>query len=244
MSKILKVILGVVGVTLLLLVGAGVYLSRNLPQIIKDVVESQAPQITGTDVTLAGVQIIYGTGRVIVQDLVIKNPVGFRSSHAFWLNKLVIQINIPSVFEDVLVIDELAIEKANIIAEQTGSSLETNLQVIANSSKNTGDRSKKASTSETPAKKIIIREFRFTGNSIDLISQQWGNRTIPVPDLILKDIGAKEGGLTPDQLSQRIIKMVTRQANQAAKNELKRLAKDTLGGKIKDTLSSFLGGSE
>jgi len=238
MGKLLKVVLSTVAIVLLLLLGSGVYLSRNLPEIIKGIVEKEAPQVTGTDVTLGGVQIIYGTGRVVVKDLVIKNPTGFSSPHAFWLHKLVFQISIPSVFRDVVVIDELSIENANIIAEQAGNSLKTNLQVIADHAKNATGNAKNSPSDSAP-KKVIIREFRFTGNSIDLVSEQWGDRTIAIPDLVLNDIGKKEGGLTPDQLSQRIIKLVTRQANEAAKAELKELAKNTITGKIKDKLDSI-----
>jgi len=239
MSKILKIVLSTVAIVLLLLVGSGVYLSRNLPDIIKGIVEKEAPQVTGTDVTLGGVQIIYGTGRVVVKDLVIKNPTGFSSPHAFWLHKLVFQISIPSVFQDVVVIDELSIENANIIAEQAGNSLKTNLQVIADHAKSATGNAKNPPSDSAP-KKVIIREFRFTGNSIDLVSEQWGDRTIAIPDLVLNDIGKKkEGGLTPDQLSQHIIKLVTRQANEAAKEELRELAKSTITGKIKDKLGGF-----
>lgn len=248
MSKILKVLAATLFVIFLLLVGSGIYLSRNFPVIIKNVVEKEAPRITGTDITLGDIQIIYGTGRIVVKDLVIKNPTGFTSPHAFWLHKLVFQLSIPSVFQDVVVINELSIEDANIIAEQAGDSLRTNLQVIADHAKSTTGSNKKPpiSSSDSPSKKIIIKEFRFIGNSIDLVSQQWGDRTIPIPDLVFNDIGEKEGGLTPDQLSQRIIRLVTHQASEAAKDELKRIAKeqarDTINGKIKEKLSELFGG--
>lgn len=244
MGKILKAVLSTVVVVLILLVGSGAYLSRNLPEIIKSAVEKEAPLVTGTEVTLGGIQIIYGTGRVAVKDLVIKNPSGFTSPQAFWLHKLVFQISIPSILEDVVVIDEFSIENAKIIAEQAGSSLKTNLQVIADHAKSARASTKKSPASGPAAKKIIIKQFRFTGNSIDLVSEQWGDRAIPIPDLILNDIGVKEGGLTTDQLSLHIIKLVTQQANEAAKDELKRVAKQTIGSKIKDKLSSFLGGGE
>jgi len=239
MGKTFKILLGAFVVVLLLLVGSGVYLSRHLPGIIKNVVENEAPQVTGTEVTLGGVQIIYGTGRVVVKDLVIKNPSGFTSPHAFWLHKLVLQISIPSVLGDVIIIDELFIQNVNIIAEQTGNSLRTNLQVIADHAKKSKRNSMESSSSDPSPKKVIIKHFRFAGNSIHLVSERWGDRTIPIPDLILSDIGEKEGGLTPDQLNQYIIKRVTLQANEAVQGELKQLAKSTITGKIKEKLGGL-----
>jgi hypothetical protein len=250
MKKALKIVLVVFVALLLLLVGFGVYLGRNLPSIIKTVVEEQAPKVTGTEVSLGGVQIIYGTGLVVVKDLIIKNPPGFTSPHAFWLHKLAFQINIPSVFQDVVIIDEFTLEKINIIAEQVGTSLETNLQVISDNAKASTPASSKQSkgATSTPSKpvKLIIKEFRFVANSVELLSEQWGGRTIAIPDIVLKDIGAKENGLTPDQLSQRIIQLITRHANDALKVELKRLAKEkakeSITGKIKEKWGSLFGG--
>lgn len=244
MNKIFKVLASVLFVLLLLLVGSGAYLSRNLPAVIKGLVEQELPQITGTEVTLGGVQIIYGTGRVVINDLVIKNPVGFKGPYAFWLHKMAFQIHIPSVFQDVVVIDEFSIEKTTIIAEQAGTSLRTNLQVITDHAIKGAGPSKQEAATDTAVRKLILKEFRFTGNSIDLVSPQWGDQTIAIPDLIFNDIGLKEGGLTQNQLSQRMIKLVTQQANQAVKEELKQLAKSSITGKIKDKLSRFLGRDE
>ena len=223
MTKTTKIILGVAAVLLLAVISAGLYLSRNLPSIVKNAVETYAPQTTGTPVKLERVRFNFMTGSVTLKNFVVKNPQGYRSDHAFQFNGLVFRLDLSTVFKKVIVIREFSIDGANIIAEQRGLNLNTNLQQIAAHAQKANPPH--ADKSEPGMqRRLIVSQLVFANNTVDLVSEPLGSRKIRLPDIVLKNIGEKEGGLTPDQMTQRITQLVTAQVSNAVKAELKKLA--------------------
>jgi hypothetical protein len=251
MKSLIKVILLFFVAIITVLIGGGIYLSRNLPEIITRSVEEYGPKATGTAVTLDDIQIIYGTGRVALKNLVVKNPPGYKTDHAFQLGKMVFQLNPASIFDEAIVIDHFTLSDASIIAEQAGTRIRTNLQEIAEHARQQGRRTERsarrnveqADSDAAAPVKLIVDELRLTGNSVDLVTEHWGNRQLEMPDIIFKDIGRKEGGLTPDQLTQRIIELVTQEASKVAMDELKEMAKekarDKISTKVKNVFNSL-----
>lgn len=238
MSKLMKILVGIVGVLLLVFLGAGFYLSRNLPHFVKEAVETYAPKTTGTPVKLDAVGFNYMTGTVTLKHFVVGNPVGYSTDHAFQFDALKFRLDLSTVFKKVIVIREFRIDGANIIAEQQGSLTHTNLQDIADHAKSVSPPEEPASAkSKKHQPKLILDKLAFTDNTVDLVSESFGSRKIKMPDIVINDIGKKEGGLTPDQMTQRITQLVTEQVSNAVKDELKQMAiekgKDTLMDKVK-----------
>jgi len=253
--KVLKILSVVVLLLVIAVAGGAYYLSRNLPQIVTDLVEKHGSEATGTAVTLGDIDFNFLSGRVALQDLVIANPKGFTTPNAFELNNLVFHINLKSLTEEVVNIEEFKIEGVSITAEQVGKSLKTNLQTISDNVKRQNRTNQQAAKKKTAPKEedtgstggteplVIVQKFDFTDNSLDLVSEQWGDRTINIPSIELRDIGKKEGGLTPEQLTTQVMEAITSQANEAVKRELRTMAeeeaKKKLSSKVKDKFNSW-----
>ncbi len=246
MGKVLKLLLVLIFLIALALGGAAFYLSKNINQIVIDTVETYGPQATGTAVSLAGVDVQLLNGRVGLNELVVANPPGYTTAHAIRLDNLVFHVDLNSVLGDVVTIEEFTITGANIIAEQTGTSTNTNLQAIANNAKRgQGKSSAPAPQQEESAApqreiKLVVNQLNFVGNSVDLVSEQLGDRTITIPDLQLADLGKAEGGLTPEQLGQQVMAIISQQASDAVQKEIEVALKQELEKKAKEKVSSKL----
>lgn len=239
MTKTSKIILAALALLLLAIGAAGFYLSRNLPTIVKNAVETYAPQTTGTAVKLERVRFNFMTGSVTLKNFVVKNPRGYRSDHAFQFDGLVFRLDLSTVFKKVIVIREFSIDGANIIAEQRGLNTNTNLQQIAAYAQKANPPTQKSDPGVQ--QKLIVRQLVFANNTVDLVSEALGARKIKLPDIVLKDIGEQEGGLTPDQMTQRITQLVTAQVSNAVKAELKKLAVEKGKETVMDKVQSWFG---
>jgi len=247
MSKVAKIILGVCAVLLLIVIAAGIYLSRNLPHLVKEAVETTAPKTTGTPVTLGGVHFNFMTGTVTLSNFVVGNPPGFSTDHAFRFDKLKFQIDLATVFKKVIVIREFRIDDSNIIAEQKGSITNTNLRAIADHASHampppeSEPKNTKAAAKPKASPKLILKKLVFSNNTVDVVSEVIGPHKIKLPDIVLKDIGRAEGGLTPDQMTQRITQLVTQQVSDAVKEELKKVAREKGKEAVVDKIKSWFG---
>ena len=86
--------------------------------------------------------------------------------------------------------------------------------------------SAKPAASEQPAEasggsnvRLIIEKISFVNNDASLISSQWGEKTLKIPDINLSNIGKKENGLSPEQLGPAILQPLLKQAKKAAQKE-------------------------
>jgi len=241
MNKTAKFIVGLTAVLLFSAVVTGFYLSRHLPSIVKQAIETYGPKTTGTPVKLDRVRFNFITGSVTLKNFVVSNPKGYTTNHAFQFDDLVFTLDLSTVFKKVIVIRRFNIDGASIIAEQRGSITHTNLKEISDHADIVNAADDKANNKKFGMQqKLIVSHLIFSNNTVDLVSETFGSRKIKLPDIILNDIGKKEGGLTPDQMTQRITRLVTIQVSNAVQEELKKMAvekgKDTAISKVKSWL--------
>lgn len=225
---------------LLLVIGASIYISINIGSIARHAIETQGSKTTGTTVRLGGAHFVFLTGRIGLSNLEIANPAGFKTPKAFQMQSLVLQVSLPTLLDDVVVIRELSIDGARITVEQVGASLKTNLQVIADHAKSASGPASAKSGGGKPVK-LIVEQLAFTGNEVELVSERWGEQQLTIPDMTFRNLGKKEGGLTPDQLSQRIMVLVTREANSAVRHELEVIARQKVRTGVTDKLKEKMG---
>jgi hypothetical protein len=239
--KIFKIL----GVLLLLVVlalgGAAFYLSQNINRLITDTVETSASATTGTPVTLGAVNVALQKGRVELGDLVVANPSGFNTSHAFRLDNFSIQLDLGTLMDEVIYLDELTIDGANVIAEQQGMSKETNLHVIQGNVNKHAAQSGGASTEgeAKPEIKLVVRSLNIVNTQGSLVSEKAGELTLAIEDYNGTNVGEAQGGMTPDQLSEHIINQITSRSRDAAAAELQERIKKKFGEKIKDKFNSL-----
>ena len=216
---------------------------QNIDQIIKVAIETVGPRVTGTAVTLDTVKLELTSGRGELHGLQIDNPKGYSSEYAFYLGEIALQVDPKSLAGDVIVIKEVLVDGAKLIAEQKDLK-EFNLQDLMD---HMSQGSTKPVASEEPPEasgdsnvRIIIEKISFLNNDARLISSQWGKKTLKIPDINLSNIGKQENGLSPEQLGPAIFQPLLKQAKKAVKKELEALAREKAEKKLNEKMDEKL----
>ena len=211
---------------------------QNLDDIIKAVIEKVGSDVAKTEVTVSSVEFTLQEGRGVIRGLKIANPPGYQSSHAFAMNEVAVQIEPGSLSGPVIVINEVTIDGATLVAEQKG--LGTNLKELLDGMNAGAEPAQPAPADTAPAGEevhLMMEAFNFTGTEASLVTSQWGERSLSVPDIKMTNIGDKETGLTPVQLANRMVKNVLKQVEKAVAKELEKLAKDAAQEALESKLS-------
>jgi uncharacterized protein involved in outer membrane biogenesis len=222
MKKIISlVVLGVVVVV----AGAIIYISMNAGSMVKAGVETYGPQYTKTKVELGGVDASLFAGEISINNFLIGNPKGFKTSHAFKVDAVKITVDIRSLTGDTIHIKEIVIEAPDIIYELGGGG--SNLQTIQNNvSKASGAggttakaKADKSGGDEGP--RVIIDNLYIRNAKVALSAGMLGGKKVPVPvpDIHLKDIGkdSKDGkGATMSEAVGKVMDEITGSVTKAA----------------------------
>lgn len=238
--KKLLIILGV-----LLIIGAIAFavILFKLGTIVKTAVNKVGPTITQTTFVLNSADISPFSGKGTLKGLTIGNPKGWTTEHAFFLKEISIDLVPKSVTADHIVINSILIDNPEIICEISGlntnlQDLQKNLQPSDGSQPAAAEQKPEAKPGEEP--KIEIKSFRMQNVTIKTAV---GGKvySVTIPDLVMNDLGTKEGGLTPKELSFAVMKEIATQASQAA---LKSAAKGDLKEKAVEGLRGLFGGKK
>ncbi|MEW6992795.1 hypothetical protein AADZ84_00785 [Colwelliaceae bacterium MEBiC 14330] len=243
-----KIILSLLAIIVIAIGGVTYYTLTNLDAIVKNVIEKVGTKVTGTNVTVGSVSIALKEGRGEISGLHLPNPQGFSSDHLFHLSQVALDIKPSSILGDVIVIDEVLIDGADIIAEQKGQ--QTNLQALLDNIKNNTASSSSSTEKETeqtstdsPSEpvRLMIKKFSFINNKASLETEQWDPQVLEVPNIVMNNLGDENTGLTPEELSTEVVNRLTKAVEKAAKDALKerleKEAKDALNKQLNDKLS-------
>jgi uncharacterized protein involved in outer membrane biogenesis len=241
----MKTILYILGGLVALAVIAFVVVLFTLGSIVKTAVNKVGPTITQTTFVLNSAKISPFSGAGTLKELTIGNPKGWTTEHAFFLKEISIDLVPKSITGDHIVINSILIDNPEIIYETTitNSNLQDllkNIQQAAAGENQTAQTETKPEAKPAPEKKIEIKSFRLQNVTIKVAGA--GNvYTVKIPDLVMTDLGTKEGGLTSSQLATAIIKEI---AAQSAKAALSSAAKNGLLDKAGEGLRGLLGGKK
>lgn len=241
--KFLK-LLAALFVIALLAVGGVVYWGiSHIDSLVKTAIEEAGTQALGAKVVVGSVDIRLKQGRGEISQLIISNPPGFESAQALSLGKAVVEIDPSSITDDVIVINEVTVDGAELTAEQKGLA-KNNLAVLADRLAVSGDKSapEPAGQPDSNAQsdtRIRLNHFNFTRANIFLVSSDFGERTIAMPDMILTDVGGA-AGVSPEQLADVLMKKVMDQAQRALKKDLEKAAREKAKEKLQESLDDKL----
>lgn len=245
MKSTLVVILVVIG----LVAGAAFFLlSSMLDSAVKSGVNTFAPRITGTKVTLDDVQISPLSGSGTLSGLFIGNPAGWSSDKLAYLGRIHIDVAPTSLLGNTIVIRDMVIEQPEFVYETrlVTSNLKELLRQIETA---TGGSSPTAEdgAGASPTKKIAVQRFVLRGAKIT-VGVGGAAFTIPMPDLELNDLGTPENGLTPSQLALAVSKEVVGDivgavTSAVARGDLNLNAGSEGVKKVGEALRGLLGGS-
>jgi hypothetical protein len=241
-KKLLKifVVLALLGVIALVVIGF------FLGPIVTKAVNTIAPKITGTTVTLDGAKISPLTGGGTLKGLFVGNPEGWSSDKAFYLGEVRGSVQPFSVFGDHIVINEVFIDGPELVYEKKifgGSNIDALLkQVEANmGGGKTAPAAEPAKTEEKPAKqlKFAIKSFRLQNVKVSM-GVGAAMVSVPMPPITITDLGVAEGGITPDQIVAAVLRAVIANIGSATAEAALKVGAGALdggkdvGGAVKD----------
>jgi len=184
------IILAVLGVAVFFI------LDNPLGKLVKFAIEEIGPDLLQTELRVESVTISTSDGHGRLNGFKLGNPKGFKTGHALKADTIDIVIEPLSISQDVIVLHKILIDAPHINYEKGDSG--NNFDVIQrNVEKNVGAKKE----DKEKSKKLIIDSFVIRNAKVNY------NNTIdiPLPDIVLKNIGKKSGGATPAQVAKAII---------------------------------------
>jgi hypothetical protein len=204
----MKKFLIVVGCLVAFLLVVFIALEFFLGSIVKAGVNSFGPKITGTTVTLNGAHLSPLTGSGTLTGLAVGNPEGWTADNAFYLGEVHLSLQPFSIFGDHIVIDEIIIDQpefvyeTKIVSSNIGD-LMKHIEAFTGSDQGAAPAAKNGKPL-----KFEVRHFKLTRGKVT-VGVGPSAVPLPMPPIELHDLGTKEGGITPGQLTTAVMKSVT-----------------------------------
>ncbi len=229
-----KIVIRILIVLVVLLVAGIVLATMFMDSIIKKGVETAGPMVAKVETKLDGVKLSVFSGKGTVTGLVVGNPEGYKTPTAIKVDSATLALQPSTLLSDKIVITEINIQGPEITIE--GGAKDNNLtKILANVEAFAGTNQPAAGQSQQQGKKLQVNELVLSGGKLNLNLALLGGKTIsaPLPDIHLKDLGTGPEGITPADLSKKVLQAIVDQSASAITSVLKdagKLATDAVKG--------------
>lgn len=227
----------VVKITLVLLLVLTVVVVMNLGSGLKTLVETLGPEMTQSQVSLGKAKISLMSGEGSFKNLVIGNPEGFDTQHAFSLGEISFKLDPESVTTDTIVVESLRILAPKIIMEsgRGGSNLD---RIQENIQAYLGSSAPSSEAEEGVSKNIVIKDLLISDAVLEYGLLGSTTLELPLPELHLTHIGEEGQGVSIAEASAKIIAEISKSASKEA---LKSGALKDAGSKLEDQIKDKTG---
>ena len=234
-------------VVILLLCGGALWFlaGGSLNDFIKQQIERVGTKTTEQSVKVEQVEIKLTEGAGAIKGLTLANPAGYQSKHAFSLGHIGLDINIESLTQEPIVLDEIVLQQPQVFVEvnQDGSANVKDILDAINRNLPKGEAAQETAP-ETPAAnepKIRVDRLTIAGVALALDLSKLGNKQhqLTLPDIHLSNIGG-EKGMPASQLGAEVAKQALTAIWKQTKKEQKQQLKAKLEEKAKKKLTDLL----
>jgi len=196
-----------ISAVLLLIVGAlAVFLSSNpLGRLVKLAIEEFGPKMTQAEVSVGAVNISATDGEGSIAQLKLGNPKGFKTPHALKADRIALSLEPSSLAKDVVLIRSIALNGPHISYEKNSNGLSNFDVILRNVEQYLGVSGKDKSRDENSGdqKKMIIESLSIRNAKVSYSGLL--DVDLDLPDIELRDIGKKSGGVDASHLAQAIL---------------------------------------
>jgi uncharacterized protein involved in outer membrane biogenesis len=235
------------GVVVALCVAALITVSFFLGSIVTKGVNSYAPRVTQTRVTLAGASISPLSGSGSLSGFVVGNPRGWSDADLVSLRRIHVAVVPRSLFADHIVIENIDIDAPEFDYETRITSSNVG-DLLANVERVSGTSAGTATAKSGQPLKFEVRHFRVRNGIVRLGT---GSKavSVPLPPVELTNIGTSEGGITSAQLATTVVRALTNDivragadaARKAATDAARKAAESAAGDKLKGAADKVKG---
>jgi uncharacterized protein involved in outer membrane biogenesis len=243
MKKIKKILaVSIIGLLALILI-ATIVIGLNLDRIVKLSVETVAPTITQTPVTLDSAGISLLTGSANIKGLVVGNPPGYQTPSAIRIDKAAISLSPGSLLSDKIVIRSIEIHAPEITFEGNPFGANNLAKILDNVNGTPDTNGPVRPGTNKPAKKLEVDDFLLAGAKVHVQLTGFANKELDLtlPDIHLVDLGKDNGGVTVVELTQKVLREVIQSTVKAVGKAAGSLSGKTVGKDV-DKIKSGLGG--
>lgn len=206
-----KIFLGLV----LLVVLVGVLAFVFLGTIVKTGVEKVGPMVTKVPVKLESANISVFGGSGSLKGFVVGNPEGFKTPQAIKVGQVSLAIAPGSLLSEKKHVRSIIVESPEITYETDLKG--SNIGKILDNVSGAASQDEKAPSKEqqTTKTKLQVDEVVITGAKVSVAASMLGSATLPLPEIRLKDLGTGPEGITPAELSKKILSAVLNETTKA-----------------------------
>ena len=198
----MKVVLGIVGLVVLVVGGAVVYVALNSGELMKRAVEAAGEDVLRTSVTVDAVNLSMAERSGEILGLRIGNPAGFDGDYSMRFDQIKLVMGpTAEVNERVIVIERVIIDGADIATVVNGE--RSNLEALLDNVENSASQAPGA-----PVPKIIIDRFDFTNARVSVTSDILGEAELDIADVHLTDLGRRSDGVTAAEAAQQLLRPI------------------------------------
>ncbi len=199
-----------------------------IDSIVKRGVETIGPKVAKVDVKLEGASLSMLSGRGGLRGLVVGNPEGFKTPYSMKVGEATVVIDTLTLMKEKIVVRSVNVVAPEITFE--GSLSGNNLSKILENVK-AYTAADKSSSKDGSSKKIQVDELVITDGKVTISTTLIGGKTatLALPTIRLTDLGRGGDGITPGELSERIIKAVLEGATGVVGEALGKLANEVTG---------------
>ena len=206
----------------------------NLDRLIKHNIVAIGSQATQSKVNLHSASLSLRSGLGRLKQLTINNPEGFTSDYALFAKRIDITINPKSIMSDVIIIENVSINGASLIAEEQDYKKLNLHQLHQNITQYLPNNPTKATIHISP-KRYLIENISLTNSNLRLVTEKFGEKIIDIPILTFKDIGQHPQGLSAQELAPAVLNPILIHATDEVKDVLSNLT----GSHGKDALKKM-----
>lgn len=186
-----------------LIIGGGLLAYLNFESGIRRGIEIAGSNALGVPVTVTGVNVSPFSGQGSIRGLSIANPQGFDAPYIIELGGVDIDVNVDSLFTDVIEINSILISDAKITYET--KLVSDNIRTLLNNLPNSGAAPVIEANPDAPAtQQVIIRDLLMANPQINLHTRV-ASAPIILPDIQLQNIGEQGNAVTVAEAARQII---------------------------------------
>ncbi|HXE41733.1 MAG TPA: hypothetical protein VN516_01820, partial [Candidatus Baltobacteraceae bacterium] len=184
----------------------------NLNRIVKKGIEVYGPEITKVSVSVDSVNIGVFTGSADIKGLIVGNPKGYKTPHAISVGEISAGVNPLTLTKDKIVVRSIKVISPEITFE--GGLGGNNLMTIKNNVSGTpqpGGSTVVTNSVGQPKKSknlevddVLISGAKVTG-VISVFGKDMPVKNLPIPTIHLTNLGKDPKGITPADLTKRIL---------------------------------------
>jgi uncharacterized protein involved in outer membrane biogenesis len=243
----LKITLGILLGLGVLLVAAVVVIGLRLDTLVKAGLETVAPKVTQTTLTVDAVHISLLGGSASVKGLVLGNPEGYQAPQSISISNAAVSLVSKSVLSQKIVIRSIELQAPEITFEGNPFGANNLTKIMANVNAMTGPANqagaKAPASGGKPARRFEVDELAIIGAQVHASLPGLDHAiTLPIADIHLTDLGQGTNGITAADLTQQVLAQITTGTIKTLASHASDLGKDVTGA-AKNAVQGVLGNS-